>query len=87
MLSNIHVAKLVLNPEMPINPKMIRYKSKLKKELSLATFANSITLTPGTITADIVDGEYYVHCLDQKVADDLMSGDMEKKVAHVFLED
>lgn len=87
ILSNIHVAKLVLNPELPIDPKFIWYKSSLKTELSLTTFSNSITLTPGTITADIVDGQYYVHCLDQKVADDLMSGDMEKKVAHVFMED
>ena len=87
ILSNIHVAKLVLKPDMPIEPKFITYKSRLKEELSLATFANSITLTPGTITADIVDGEYYVHCIDQKVADDLSNGEMEKKVAHVFLED
>ena len=87
ILANIHVASLVLNPRMPIDPKMIRFKTKLKKDISLTTFANSITLTPGTITADIVDGELYIHALNQKVADDLMSGEMEKKVAHVFMED
>lgn len=87
ILSNIHVAKIVLNPEMPIDPKFIWYKSKLKKEVSLTAFSNSITLTPGTITTDIVDGQYFVHCLDQKVADDLLAGDMERKVAHVFMED
>lgn len=87
ILSNIHVAKIVLNPEMPIDPKFIWYKSRLKKDISLAAFSNSITLTPGTITTDIIDGQYYVHCLDQKVADDLLAGDMEKKVAQVFLED
>lgn len=87
ILSNIHVARIVLNPEMPIDPKMIRYKCKLKKDFSKVTFANSIILTPGTITADIVDGEYSVHCLDQKVADDLLTGDMEARVARVFRED
>lgn len=87
ILSNIHVARIVLNPDLPIDPKFIWYRSSLKKDLSQATFSNSITLTPGTITTDIVDGQYYVHCLDQKVADDLLAGEMEKKVARVFLED
>ncbi len=87
ILSNIHVAKIVLNPDMPIDPKFVWYKSALKKDISHATYSNSITLTPGTITTDIADGQYYVHCLDQKVADDLMSGDMEKKITRVFSED
>jgi multicomponent Na+:H+ antiporter subunit E len=87
VLSNIHVAKIVLNPDLPIDPDFVWYKSKLTKDISLTTFSNSITLTPGTITTDVVDGQYYVHCLDKKVADDLLTGDMEKKVAHVFMED
>jgi len=48
--------------------------------------ANSITLTPGTITMNIHDGEFYVHALDQKVADDLGSGEMEDRIAHIFME-
>jgi multicomponent Na+:H+ antiporter subunit E len=87
VLANIHVASLVLNPKMPIDPRMIKFKTKLKKDISLTTYANSITLTPGTITADIIDGEFYVHALNKKVADDLLSGEMEKRVAHVFSED
>ena len=87
ILSNIHVASLVLSPRMPIDPKIIRYKTKLKTDISLVTFANSITLTPGTITADISDGEFIVHALSRKVADDLMTGEMEDKVAHIFEEE
>ncbi len=87
ILSNIHVAALVLSPRMPIEPKIIRYKTKLKTDIALVTFANSITLTPGTITADIVDGEYVVHALSRKVADDLMTGEMEDKVAQIFEEE
>ncbi|UCH46012.1 MAG: Na+/H+ antiporter subunit E [Nitrospiraceae bacterium] len=87
VLSNIHVASLVLSPKMPIDPKLIRYKTKLKSDISLVTFANSITLTPGTITADINDEEYVVHALSRKVADDLMTGEMEDKVAHIFEEE
>lgn len=84
LLSNIHVAYLVLSPKMPIEPAIIKYKSRLKTDLSLTTFANSITLTPGTITADIRDGEFYVHALSRKVSDDLLTGEMEKKVARIF---
>lgn len=87
VLANLHVASLVLNPKMPIDPKIVRFKTKLKKDISLVTFANSITLTPGTITAEISEGEYYVHALSKKTADDLLSGEMENKVAHVFMED
>ena len=85
ILANLHVAKLVLAPG-GINPQIVKVSSKLKSELSKVTFGNSITLTPGTITMDIVDGEFYVHALSQKVADDLLSGDMEDRVAHVFFE-
>ena len=87
VLSNIHVAYLVLSPSMPIDPKIIRYKTRLKTDIALVTFANSITLTPGTITADISEGEYYVHALSKKVADDLMAGEMEDKVASIFGEE
>lgn len=88
ILANIHVAYLVLSPKMPIQPSLITFPTKLKKGISLLTFANSITLTPGTITADIRGGGYYVvHALDRKVADDLLTGAMEDRVAHVFEED
>lgn len=87
ILSNIHVAKIVLKPNMPIDPEIVRYRHKLKKDISITTFANSIILTPGTITAEIKDDEFFVHCLDKKVADDLFTGEMEDRVAHVFGED
>ena len=86
VLSNIYVARLVMNPNMPIDPQVIRFKTKLKKNISMVTFANSITITPGTITADIKEGEFYVHCISRKVADDL-PGEMEDRVAHIFMED
>ena len=86
VLANFHVAYLVLNPKA-IDPRLVRFKTKLKSEFSMVTLGNSITLTPGTITMDIVDGEFYVHALSKKVADDLLSGEMERRVAHVFLED
>jgi multicomponent Na+:H+ antiporter subunit E len=87
VLANIHVSYLALHPKLPINPKIIRFKSKLKKDLALVTYANSITLTPGTITVLIKDREYYVHVLSKKVADELLTGEMENKIAHIYLEE
>jgi len=88
VLANIHVAYLALHPRMNslIDPHIIRFKTKLKNDLSLVTFANSITLTPGTITVLIKDGYYYVHAIDMKVAGDL-PGEMEERVGHIFMED
>ena len=87
IMANLHVAYLTLSPKMPIDPQLVRFKSGLKKEISLVTLGNSITLTPGTITADIVDGEFYVHALSKKTADELLTGDMEQRVARIFEED
>jgi multicomponent Na+:H+ antiporter subunit E len=87
VLSNIYVARLVMSPKMPIEPYMIRVKVRLKKDISIVTYANSITLTPGTITADIKEEEFYVHCISKKVADDLLTGEMENKAAYIFMED
>ena len=86
VLSNLHVASLVLRRRMPIDPHIVKFKTKLETDISSVTLANSITLTPGTITMDIKDGVYYVHALDQKVADDLNAGEMEDRVAHIFME-
>ena len=88
VLANIHVAKVALHPRMNnlIDPHIIRFKTKLQRDISLVTFANSITLTPGTITILIRDGYYFVHALDMKVAGDL-PGDMEEKIGHIFMED
>lgn len=87
VLANIDVAYRVLHPKMPIDPKIITFKTKLISDLSLTTLANSITLTPGTITVDIKDGVYYVHAVATKPADDLLSGEMENRVANVYMED
>ena len=84
--SNIYVASVVLGPKQLVDPQIIRFKTKLESDISWVTLANSITLTPGTITMDIRDGEFFVHALDKKVAADLNTGDMEDRVAHVYME-
>jgi len=87
VLANVHVVYLALHPRMPIDPQLVKYKSMLKKDLPRVVFANSITLTPGTITAHVADGEFTVHALSRKTAADLMNSDMEQRVARIFEED
>lgn len=86
LLANIHVVSLVVRRKMPIDPQVVTFKTKLETDISHVTLANSITLTPGTITMDIKDGVFYVHALSQKVAEDLNAGEMEDRVAHIFME-
>ena len=89
ILAGIYVSYLALHPRMSrlIDPHIIRFKTKLRKDLSLMTFGNSITLTPGTITVLIKEGYFYVHSIDKKVAEDLLTGEMEDRVSRIFMED
>jgi multicomponent Na+:H+ antiporter subunit E len=87
-LANLHVMYLVFHPKMKelINPKIIEFDSRLKSDYSRWTFANSITLTPGTITVNAtVLGRFCVHCIDDKSGESL-PGEMETRIAKVFKE-
>lgn len=86
VLANFHVAYLALSPKMPVDPQIMRFDTKLESDISWVTLANSITLTPGTITMDIRNGEFFVHALSKKVADDLNTGEMEDRIAHIYME-
>ncbi len=88
VLSSIHILKIVLSPDMnaKINPKIIKIKSRVKDHVGLVTFANSITLTPGTITVAVTTyGDMAVYAIDDESADAL-PGDMAKKVEKLFKE-
>ena len=87
VVANIDVARRALSPSMPIDPRIISFKTTLKSEVARTTLANSITLTPGTVTVDIIDDVFYVHAIAKEPADDLLEGIMERKVAHIFMED
>jgi multicomponent Na+:H+ antiporter subunit E len=88
-LCNLHLLKLAFHPRMMdlIDPRIIKFRSKLKSDLARVTFANSITLTPGTITVYVsVDGDFSVHAIDQQSAEGL-PGEMEARIARVFGEE
>jgi len=69
--ANVDVAYRVINPRLPINPGIVKVKTNLKTETGLTFLANSITLTPGTLTVDIDRdaGVLYVHWIDVKAKD------------------
>lgn len=84
--ASIDIAKVVLHPKMPINPHVVEFKRPMVHPLAHATLANSITLTPGTITMDIDEGVYTVHALTDGAADGLKSGQAEMmlRISNIF---
>jgi multicomponent Na+:H+ antiporter subunit E len=86
VLSALQVAEVVLAPRMPINPVIVGHRTSFAREVSRAAYANSITMTPGTLTVDIDENTFHIHCLDEKFANDIASGDLERRIARVFEE-
>jgi len=62
--ANLDVAYRVLHRDVPIRPGIVRVKTTLKSDLGLTFLANSITLTPGTLTVDIIGDEMYIHWIN-----------------------
>ncbi len=86
--ANLHVLYIVLHPRMMdlIDPHIIEFDSRLTSDYARTTFANSITLTPGTITVAVtVLGIFSVHCIDVESGKPL-PGEMEERIAKVFRE-
>lgn len=69
ILANIEVAKIVLNPKLPINPAIIKLETNLKNDFNKLLLANAITLTPGTITLEVDKNDIYIHILNLKTKD------------------
>jgi len=84
ILAALHVAKIVLSPKMEIDPQLMRHKTKLQDELGKVVFANSITLTPGTITGDIEGDIFVIHRLDKASCADIDTSLMENQIAKML---
>ena len=67
--ANWDVAKRVVTPTVNINPGVVKIKTKLKSNLGRLVLANSITLTPGTLTIDVIDDTLYIHWIDVSTQD------------------
>ena len=75
------VTKIILNPALPISPTLTVVNASQKTSEGVATYANSITLTPGTITVGVTGKELAVHALVEDGARDLETGRMDARVA------
>ena len=81
IMSNIATAKTILGKSDA--PELFYVPFTQKTEAGVATYANSITLTPGTVTVDIDDNGFLVHALSSDFGDDVRSGDMDRRVTQL----
>lgn len=77
-IANFNVAKVVLSPNINISPGVVSFETKLKSKFCRTVLANSITLTPGTITVTMEDNVITVHYLQEEYADGLVDSTFEK---------
>jgi multicomponent Na+:H+ antiporter subunit E len=87
--ANLDVAYRVLHPAMPIKPGIVRVKTTLKSEFARTLLANSITMTPGTLTVDIIGDYFYIHWIyirseDPEVYSVLIFGSFEKYIKRII---
>ena len=88
ILANIEVAKAVVRPDLKIDTQIVRFKVNYDNPMALVLLANSITLTPGTVTMNVTDdGVYEIHALTEGSAEGIIEGSMQTHVARLFGED
>ena len=76
--ANIAIIPRILTIEEEMDPVIVKFRTSLKLDFTRMLLANSITLTPGTITISMEDDEYTIHCLDTSLAEGLENSDLEK---------
>lgn len=79
--SSWDVSRRILHPRLPISPNLVRFRPSQTTPLGLVIHANSITLTPGTITIEAGRDEFFVHALTRDGARGVTSGDMDRRVS------
>ena len=81
--SSLEVARAVLHPRLPISPRVIDLKTDSEHPFDQVVLANSITLTPGTLSLDVYEGVIKVHALTEEGAQDLLASDIKRRVARI----
>lgn len=82
--SSLQLTKLILHPALPIAPQLISVETKLRHHAAVVLLGNSITLTPGTITAEVYRNKLVVHAMDKALTEDITSKQIESKIADIF---
>ena len=83
VLANLNVIRRIITPSLPISPTLVEVPATQRTRLGEVLFANSITLTPGTVSIRVRDGVILVHALAKEGADSLLGGDMDRRVTRV----
>jgi len=83
VVSGLRVARIVIDPRLPISPALARFTPSQRSIVGLVTHANSITLTPGTITVEAETDEFLVHSLTREGAAGLQDSEMDRRVRHM----
>lgn len=81
--ANIDVAKRIWRPDLDISPTLYLLKMSQPGELGQVIYANSITLTPGTVSVDLSNGDILVHAIAREIGDDLATGEMDRRVTRL----
>lgn len=81
--ANIDVTLRVLHPRLPISPTLVQVRTSQKSDLGRVIYANSITLTPGTVSVETEADTITVHAIARDVAEDLETGEMDRRVTSV----
>jgi len=79
-ISGWQVTRAILDPRLPISPTLARFKPSQESSVGLVTHANSITLTPGTVTIEASHEEFLVHALTREAAQGLAGSEMDRRV-------
>lgn len=82
--ANIEVARIILDPKLPIDPQFLVFRTTLQRDFARVVVANSITLTPGTITVDLSRGEYLVHAISRESAGAVTGAELQNVVGAMF---
>ena len=78
--ANWQVLRLIWSPRLEVEPELHTFHTKVKSDFGKAILANSITLTPGTITVHVRDDLLMVHCLDRELAEGLEDSEFEQRL-------
>ena len=81
--SSLDVARLILQPSLPISPTVVTLQAKPETPVGQAILGNSITLSPGTVTLDVHEGELLVHCLTSESARAMLDGEVNRRAARL----
>lgn len=82
-VSGWQVTRIILDPRLPVSPALVKFRPSQKTTVGLVTHANSITLTPGTITVEADPDEFLVHALTRASGDGLAGSEMDRRVSRL----